>query len=306
MNIVSFPGLGIDRITLNPKIEITESFSIRWYAVIIVLGILAAYVVCSRLLKSFGIKENDLLDCILYGIPIGFIGARLTYVLGDLESFDSFMDVISVWNGGLAIYGGIIFAAITIIVVCKIKKCSFGSMLDIFAIGLLIGQMIGRWGNFVNVEVYGVATSLPWAMHINGSETGVHPLFMYEILWNLVGFILIFGYRKLRKFDGEIFLWYLAWYGLGRGLMEPMRNPEFNLRLFGVRIMMVLAFAMCIASVATVIVFRVKKLGKLTGPITEETQPLEENYDRQFEEAFEPDEDEVADEETEEENDEDN
>lgn len=287
---VSFPGLGIGEIQLNPEIRITENFSIHWYAIIIVFGMLVAYLVCNKIRKEFGVKENDFLDCILYTVIIAFVGARLTYVLGDLDSFHSFMDVIAVWNGGLAIYGGIIFAAISVIVICKIKKISFGSMLDIMAIGLLIGQIIGRWGNFVNIEVYGKLTTLPWAMGIgyygDGPSMLVHPLFMYEILWNLIGFILIFGYRKMRKFDGEVFLWYMAWYGLGRGLMEPLRDSEFNLTLFGVRIMMVLAFALCVLSLITIVIFRWKKLGSLSGPITElpkeKPEKKEKDYEKQF------------------------
>ena len=160
-------------------------------------------------------------------------------------------------------------------------------MLDLMALGLLIGQMIGRWGNFVNIEVYGVETALPWAMGIgyfgSGASVLVHPLFLYEILWNLIGFVLIYGYMNMRKFDGEVFLWYTAWYGLGRGLMEPLRNSQFNLTLFGVRIMMVLAFAMFILSVAAIIFIRSKKLGKVTSE-AKETQTIEEypEYEKQF------------------------
>ena len=287
---VSFPGLGIGQIKLNPTaIQIDENLSIQWYAIIIIIGMITAYIVCNKIRTDFGIKEDDFLDCILYTIPIAFIGARLTYVIGDIENFHSFMDVIAIWNGGLAIYGGIIFAAISVFVICKLKKCSVGSMLDIMAIGLLIGQMIGRMGNFVNIEVYGVETTLPWAMGIGyyGSdpELYVHPLFLYEMLWNLIGFILIFGYRKLRKFDGEVFLWYMAWYGLGRGLMEPLRNPEFNLKIFGVRIMLVLSLSLCVLSVIAVIIARVKKLGTLSVPITEQKTKIfakKKEYQNQF------------------------
>ena len=287
---VSFPGLGIGQIKLNPTaISITENINIQWYAIFIVIGIVVAYFVCNNMRSKFGIKEDDFLDCILFAIPIAFVGARLTYVLGDLDSFHSFMDVIAIWNGGLAIYGGVVFAAVSVVVICKIKKCNFASMLDVMAVGLLIGQMIGRIGNFVNIEVYGVETTLPWAMGIGyygyGEEILVHPLFLYEILWNLIGFILIYGYKNMRKFNGEVFLWYMAWYGLGRALMEPLRDSQYNLTLFGVRIMLVFAIAMFVLASAGVLLLRRKTPTFLI--IEEQVQQeadtdIENDYENQF------------------------
>lgn len=286
-NAISFPNIGIGEIKLNPTaFKITDNITVQWYAIIIVFGMVVAYLVCDRLRKKFGISSDDFLDCLIYTIPVAFIGARLTYVLGDIESFHSFYDVIAVWNGGLAIYGGVIFAAASVYVVCKIKKCDWRSMFDIMAIGLLIGQIIGRWGNFVNIEVYGVTTNLPWAMGIGyygeGASKLVHPLFLYESLWNLIGFILIYGYMNLRKFKGELFLWYTAWYGLGRGLMEPLRDSEFNLHLFGIRIMMVLAFVLCAASVAAVIVFRRRSSGYVALADADDGGKEETDYEKQF------------------------
>lgn len=286
-NAVSFPNLGIGQIKLDPTaIRITENISIQWYAIIIVAGIITAYFVCNRVRRRFEISSDDFLDCLLYTIPVAFIGARLTYVLGDLESFHSFYDVIAVWNGGLAIYGGVIFAAISVFVICRIKKCDWRSMLDLMAIGLLIGQIIGRWGNFVNIEVYGVETNLPWAMGIGyfgeGVSELVHPLFLYESLWNIIGLVLIYGYLDMRKFKGEVFLWYTAWYGLGRGLMEPLRNSEYNLHLFGIRIMMVLAIAVCIASIAAIIILRKKSQGYIVSTVLTKTEEQERKYEKQF------------------------
>lgn len=285
-NAVSFPNLGIGQIRLNPVAFKIGSIEVRWYAIIIVFGILAAYFVCSRLLHKFGVDKDDFLDCLIYTLPVAFIGARLTYVLGDLGSFHSFYDVIAVWNGGLAIYGGVIFAAASVIVICKIKKCEWLPILDVMAIGLLIGQTIGRWGNFVNIEVYGITTNLPWAMGIGyfgeGASELVHPLFLYESLWNLIGLILICGYMYLRKFKGEVFLWYIAWYGLGRGLMEPMRNPEYNLHLFGVRIMMVLALALFAAATVAVILLRRRHKGYIAEGTKPREQKEQESYEKQF------------------------
>ena len=283
---VSFPNLGIGQIKLNPTaIQITDNISIRWYAILICIGMIVAFFICNNIRKRFDIGEDDFLDCVLYTIPIAFIGARLAYVLGDLNSFHSFMDVISIWNGGLAIYGGIITAAISVFVICKIKKCNWRSMVDILAFGLIIGQIIGRWGNFINIEVYGIQTNLPWAMGIGyygeGADILVHPLFLYESLWNLIGFILIYGYMDLRKFKGEIFLWYTAWYGLGRGLMEPLRDSQYNLHLFGVRIMMVLAIALCIASVIAIIILRKRSSGYVSVKAAAELKS-EPVYETQF------------------------
>ncbi len=285
---VSFPGLGIGQIKLNPIALEFGNFSIRWYAIFICIGILVALWEANRLCKKFGVDKEDMLDCLLYTLPIGFIGARLTYVLGDLKSFDSFMDVIAIWNGGLAIYGGVIFSAISVYVICKLKKCSIGSMLDIMAVGLLIGQIIGRIGNFVNIEVYGIETRLPWAMGIGyfseDPEMLVHPLFLYEMLWNAIGLVLILGYLDYRKFKGEVFLWYMAWYGLGRALMEPIRDPQYNLELFGVRIMLILAAVLFIGALAAIIILRKKHVGYLEIPVIEEEKPdaETENYERQF------------------------
>ena len=283
---VSFPNLGIGQIKLNPTaIQITDTISIRWYAILICIGMIVAFFICNNIRKRVDISEDDFLDCVLYTIPIAFIGARLAYVLGDLNSFHSFMDVISIWNGGLAIYGGIITAAISVFVICKIKKCDWRSMVDILAFGLIIGQIIGRWGNFINIEVYGIQTNLPWAMGIGyygeGADILVHPLFLYESLWNLIGFILIYGYMDLRKFKGEIFLWYTAWYGLGRGLMEPLRDSQYNLHLFGVRIMMVLAIALCIASVIAIIILRKRSSGYVSVKAAAELKS-EPVYETQF------------------------
>ena len=301
-NAVSFPNLGIGEFRLNPTaIQITENISIQWYAIFICIGIVAAYFFCNPFRKKLGINEDDFLDCILYTIPIAFVGARLVYVLGDLESFHSFYDVIAIWNGGLAIYGGVIFALISVVTICKIKKCNPWKMLDVMAVGFLVGQIIGRFGNFVNIEVYGVETNLPWAMGIgyygSGAEQLVHPLFLYESLWNLIGLILIYGYKDYRKFHGEMFLWYTAWYGLGRAIMEPLRDTQYNLELFGVRIMLVLAAIMCIASVTAILILRKKcKSGIVENDIPVKTETVD--YEKQFNIKIEdivPGEDETSD-----------
>ncbi len=261
-NTVSFPGLGIGEFTINPTaFKITDNITIEWYAIIICAGILVAYFVCDRLAPRFGVSSDDLLDAMLIGLPAGFVGARVWYILGDLGSFDSFMDMISVWNGGLAIYGGVFGAMVAAFFVCRHKKISFIGLFDLMAIGFMIGQIIGRWGNFANVEVFGIKTDLPWRMGVgvNCIAEYVHPLFLYESLWNLIGLILILGFLDSRKFKGEIFLMYSAWYGIGRAWMEPLRDSTYNLKIFGLKINMVLAIVAAALSIGCLLYLRIKK-----------------------------------------------
>lgn len=296
-NTVSFPGLGIGEFTINPTaIPITEHITIEWYAIFICIGILVAYFVGDRLAPRFGIDRDDLLDAMLVGLPAGFIGARLWYILGDLDGFHSFMDVIAVWNGGLAIYGGVIAAFIAAIFFCYFKnkrkdkpKLSFFSLLDLVSIGFMIGQIIGRWGNFANVEVFGQATDLPWRMGVGSDLVGiveeVHPLFLYESLWNLVGLFLILGYLDFRKYRGEVFLFYTLWYGIGRAWMEPMRNPMYNLGSNGVLFNMVLAIGMAAIALLALVLLYWKKPALLKIPeeqLKNSAKKPKKEYESQF------------------------
>lgn len=288
-NTVSFPGLGIAEMKINPTaIKISDNFTIEWYAIIICFGILVAFFVCDRLAKRFDIDSNDVLDALLIGLPSGFVGARVWYILGDLKNFDSFVDMISVWNGGLAIYGGVIGACIAGIIICKIKKISFMNMMDLVGIGFLIGQIIGRWGNFANVEVFGKPTDLPWRMGVgvDGIIDGgyVHPLFIYESLWNLLGLFIILAYMDSRKFKGEVFLMYVSWYGVGRAWMEPLRNSQYNLEGFGVMINMVLAIVTAVAAIGLIVLIRIKKPNRLM-VVRMKTTP-EVKYESQFDYAM--------------------
>ena len=292
-NTVSFPGLGIGEFTIDPvAIPIGKNITIEWYAIIICVGILAAFFVCERLAPRFELTADHLLDAILVGLPAGFVGARLWYILGDLKNFDSFMDVIAVWEGGLAIYGGIFGACIAAIFFCRAKKVSLLNMLDIVSIGFMIGQIIGRWGNFANVEVFGVQTDLPWRMGVGVDCIAeyVHPLFLYESLWNLLGLLLILGYMDFRKYRGEIFLLYTAWYGIGRAWMEPMRDAAYNLKIFGLRVNMVLAIVMAVLALAAFIILHLKKPARFALPKRKEKAKPEEKYQPQFDYAKEEDE----------------
>ena len=235
MTVISFPGLGIGEFSINPvAIPFGPNGGIRWYALLIVTGMILAVIYCSYRAKSEGISVDTMIDFALFTIPVGIIGARLYYVLFDWMSnpdhYKSFVDVIAIWEGGLAIYGGIIFGAITVIIVAKVKKMSGSALLkitDAVAPGVMIAQSLGRWGNFCNGEAFGTPTDLPWGMTINGSAP-VHPTFLYESLWNVLGFILINLCYKKKRFDGQIMLMYISWYGLGRMFIELLRTDSLT------------------------------------------------------------------------------
>ncbi|MDD5938569.1 MAG: prolipoprotein diacylglyceryl transferase [Clostridiales bacterium] len=253
MSTVTFNGLGF---SVNVKQIAFHIFGwpIHWYGIIIAVGFLLAVAYCSRKSDAYGISQDDLIDLLIAAVPLSIIGARIYYVVFYLDLYrnaDSslnFGKMIRIWDGGLAIYGGIIAAALTLLVFCKIRKIPFLAFADLGSQGMLIGQMVGRWGNFVNVEAYGAETTLPWRMGIyqlvdgNYQYLEVHPTFLYESLWNLLGFLLLSQVvAKRRKFDGEIFLGYIAWYGLGRSWIEGLRADSLYLFSTGIRVSQMLA-----------------------------------------------------------------
>lgn len=244
---ISFPLLG------GWSIDPSASFTLfgrtfYWYGVIIAVGFILAMLYCARHCRRCGIEPDTLYDFLIWMIPIAIIGARLYYVIfqwGDYRAHP--IDALKIWEGGLAIYGGVIAGLLTGIVWCRKKKIPFGAMADVCAPGLLIGQCIGRWGNFVNGEAHGGPTTLPWGMTIDG-QSMVHPTFLYESLWNLAGFVLLHFYSKKRRFKGEIALLYAAWYGAGRAWIEGLRTD--SLYIGSVRVSQLLAIISCIAAVA--------------------------------------------------------
>jgi len=267
-NLVSFPALGLS-LTLNRVAFTLFGHQFYWYGVIIALGFLLAVLWCYRKSPQFGIAGDTLIDFLIFAVPISILSARIYYIIFYLDLYrDSsgkldFSEMIRIWDGGIAIYGGIIGAVLTLYLFCKIKKISFGAFADLGCMGLLIGQSIGRWGNFVNVEAYGRETSLPWRMGIykSGAYLEVHPTFLYESLWNLIGFLIIaLILRKRRKFDGQLFLSYLAWYGFGRMLIEGLRTDSLYIPGTAIRVSQLLACATCIVSIALLLyVLLVKK-----------------------------------------------
>lgn len=266
---LSFPGFGIENWEIN-RVAFTlpfgeEGTQVMWYGVVIALGMLMAIAYASFRCKQQKIKVDDLIDIALFTIFFGVIGARLYYVAFDSDhsKYKTIIDVFAIWNGGLAIYGGIIFGAFTIVIVCLIKKISWRKLFDAVAPGVMIAQAMGRWGNFFNGEAYGSVTDLPWRMSspkfasellrknlitseqaeeiINGT-LGVHPTFLYESLWNILGFILINIFFKKKKFDGQIALYYFAWYGFGRMFIEGLRTDALFIGNTGIRVSQMLGF----------------------------------------------------------------
>lgn len=288
VNQVFFPGLGLE-FTLNRVAFTLFSRPIYWYAIIIVSGFLLAWLYCSKKGPKLGVSGNDLVDMLLFAVPFSLVGARLYYIIFYLDLYKNadgsldFLAMIRTWDGGMAIYGAVIAGAIVLFVVCKFKKIPFLAFADLGAFGLLIGQCIGRWGNFVNVEAYGGLTDLPWRMcsskiagelfgqglvdaagyqQVLDGTLGVHPTFLYESLWNLVGFfLLVFLARWLRKFDGQLFFTYLAWYGLGRGIIEGLRTDSLYFMDTSIRVSQLLGFASALAGIVLIVVYLLRSKG---------------------------------------------
>lgn len=238
-NVISFPGLGIGEFTLNPVAFSIFGFDIMWYGIIITCAMVAGFFIALRNAKIERIKSDDVLDLAIFLIIFSMVGARLYYVLMKLEDYHSFLDVINVRKGGLAIYGGIIAGALTVFIFGKVKKIAVSKLFDMIAPGLILGQVIGRWGNFTNAEAHGVETKLPWRMGIMYAGSTVtkyyHPTFLYESLWNLVGFVILMLFYKKKKYNGQIALMYITWYGFGRFFIEGLRTDSlyFMKSVFG-------------------------------------------------------------------------
>ncbi len=241
---LSFPGLGIDEFSVNSVAFEIFGISIAWYALIITFGMVCAVAYTVFRANKIGIVLDDVLDFVIFVIPIGIIGARLYYVLAEIEQYNSLADVLDIRSGGLAIYGGIIAGGLTVLAVCYFKKINFFAIADCCTPGIILAQAIGRWGNFMNGEAFGEQTDSFLRMGVknrismdmfNTSEmVYVHPTFLYESLWNLVGFILINIFYKHKKYDGQIFLMVFGWYGLGRMLIEGLRMDSLWIGPFGI------------------------------------------------------------------------
>jgi phosphatidylglycerol:prolipoprotein diacylglycerol transferase len=221
--------------------------SVRWYGILISAGIIIGALLAFSEARRVGFSEDDLIDVLLWAIPISIIGARIYYVAFMWDSYrGNIKEMFNIRGGGLAIHGALIAAVIVAIVFCKKRKVNFWQLLDICAPSIILGQAIGRWGNFINQEAYGTPTELPWGIMINGQK--VHPTFLYESIWDFAIFIYLMWYRKNKsKVNGETFLLYAALYSFGRFFIEGLRTD--SLMLGPIRIAQLISIAIIIAAI---------------------------------------------------------
>lgn len=262
---VEFPNLGID-LVLNRRIIEFDALGggIYYYAVIICLGFFLAWLYINRKEKKAGVSTEPILDMVLYALPAAIICARLYYVIFSFDSYkDNLSDVFKIWEGGLAIYGGVIGAMATIIIYCKVKKLSALHYLDLVSFGLFIGQAVGRWGNFVNGEAHGSICSDDFllGMCINGSGP-FHPTFLYESMLNTIGFLTLHFLSKKVKYEGFCLYFYLAWYGLIRFFIEGMRTDSLYIPGTEIRTSQALSLMLFAAGSAMLILKAVKSRQK--------------------------------------------
>lgn len=258
-SIISFPMLG--NLQLDPPSYITVfGRNIYFYGILIAIGFLLGILVCTRISKRFGIKEDDLYDVFLWLIPLSIVGARLYFVLFKLDYYlANPAEIFALREGGLAIYGGVIAGILVIYLVSRHKKIPLGAMLDVIVFGLLIGQIIGRWGNFMNREAFGAETTAFCRMGLtapDGTTIYVHPTFLYESLWNLVCliFLAVFVRRGKRRYDGQCILIYFLWYGIGRAWIEGLRTDSLYIGSTGIRVSQLLSAVLALAALITLIV----------------------------------------------------
>lgn len=277
---IQFPELGW-KFHIDPTAFTVFGFQIQWYGIIITIGLILALIYVLPRMKRFGLDADRAIDVIIGGVIGGIVGARIYYVLMRWDEYKwDWKAIINTRNGGLAIFGGIIGGILIGYIIARIRKVKALPMLDVVSLGFLIGQGIGRWGNFVNQEAFGTNTdsflgmtggtiqrtiadgmSMDGDMYKNGLEMlwekPVHPCFLYESIWCLLGFVILAFWSKRRKYDGQIFLMYLTWYGAERFLVEGIRTD--SLMLGNIRISQALAAVIFVASVILQIVFYIRR-----------------------------------------------
>ena len=263
---VTFPKLGLEFFVNSTAFSI-GSFEVKWYGIIIALGLLLAVFYAMKRAPYFGLDTDKLMDAVIVGVICAVVGARLYYVAFTWDYFkdDPIKIITDFHQGGLAIYGGIIGGLVGGGLVAWKKKINVLACLDLAALGFLIGQGMGRWGNFMNQEAFGTPTDLPWGMvSQNTGGIAVHPCFLYESLWCLLGFVLLhFFSKKLQSYKGQIFFMYLVWYGFERMLVEGLRTDSlylpFNIFGFTPRVSQVLSALLVLAGVVLLVIFRNRK-----------------------------------------------
>ena len=256
---ISFPFLGLE---VNPGRGFDIGpLSIHFYGIAIAIGLMLAVLYACRRSKAFGIKEDDIIDGVLWIVPFAIVCARAYYCIFSWADYkDDPISVFYIWKGGLAIYGGVLGAVIGVVIHCLVKKIKIPALLDLVGLGFLIGQSIGRWGNFFNREAFGAATDSFFRMGLFNKWTEAweyyHPTFLYESAWNAAGFVLLHFLSKKRKYDGQIALGYVAWYGLGRAMIEGLRVDSLYWGSF--RVSQVLAAVSCFAAVVVLVLMYFK------------------------------------------------
>lgn len=278
---ITFPNLGI---TVDPSPVAFTVFGkdIYWYGIIIASGFLLAVLYMLHRAKDFGVTQDDVLDMILWAVPIGVVCARLYYCIFYWELYeDDPISMLYIWEGGLAIYGGIIGACIAVVIYSRKKKQNFSLLMDTASMSIVFGQIMGRWGNFFNREAFGDYTNNLFAMQlpvsavraneitqkmwdhvvtVNGVEyIQVHPTFLYESLWNVSVLLFLFWFRKRKKFNGEVFLMYLIGYGLGRIWIEGLRTDQLLLPVVGLPVSQLLSGCLVVGC-TILVVWKRKKL----------------------------------------------
>ena len=282
--IISFPGLGFS-VTIDPNALCIGDFCIKWYGVLFAAAFLCGTLYAIKNAKKFGLDEDRMLDVLLGAIVCGVIGARLYYVAFSWERYrNNPIEILYLWNGGIAIYGGVIGAILGGVILCKLRRVKTLPMLDLCSAGLILAQGIGRWGNFCNGEAFGSATTLPWRMNVayasgtgltqvqeylltlpsdqimemGGIEAiGVHPTFFYESVWCILGFVLLWKMRDHRKFDGQLILTYTIWYGAERFVVEGLRTD--SLMIGNLRVSQIVALVSAITAAIVMMVVLSKK-----------------------------------------------
>lgn len=272
---VSFPGLGLE-FALDRVAFTLFGLPIYWYGILIATGMMLALLFAFRYARSFGIDADRMVDVILISTVFSVLGGRAFYVAMAPFKYESLAQMLDIRQGGLAIYGAVIGAFTAAFFVCKWRKVPVLPMFDLASMGFLIGQGVGRWGNFVNQEAFGTNTTLPWGMYSNGTyaylagvqarlaEQGitvdptlpVHPTFLYESVWCILGFFVLWAYSKRRKFHGEIILLYIIWYGAERFFVEGLRTDSLMLGSF--RVSQLIAAVSVLAALALWLVLRKK------------------------------------------------
>ena len=263
-SVIRYPFLG--NLTLNPP----ASFSvfgreIYFYGVIIALGFVLGILYCARRAPEFGISSDSVYDMMIWMIPLSILGARLYFVLFQAEYYFAHpAEILAVWEGGLAIYGGIIAGVLVAFLFCRVRHIAFLDMLDLMSFGVLIGQALGRWGNFFNREAFGAETNIFCRMGLtapDGTTVYVHPTFLYESLWNLLGlaFLICFTKSGRRRYSGQVALMYFFWYGLGRSWIEGLRTDSLYLAHTGIRVSQLLSILIVCVSGIILFINRNKK-----------------------------------------------